>query len=163
MSEVDVGGMAEEVEPSHQYPVMFCCHVAGGSREAGWHASADETKVCHLIPFCGGKIVPIDIRQCLLNVSGDQTVDVSAVRCGGWCASAVVTTRVGHLHCCRFLWEWHAGLVHCCQKCVANGGDCWKVVFCGIEFSLLNNVIVLFVSAVVSMEINRSVWKQPPM
>jgi len=26
-SEVDVGGMAVEVEPSHQYPGMFCCHV----------------------------------------------------------------------------------------------------------------------------------------
>jgi len=34
MSEVDVGGMAVEVEPFHQYPVTFCCHVTDGSRGA---------------------------------------------------------------------------------------------------------------------------------
>ena len=34
-SEVDVGGIAVEVEPSHQYPVTFCCRVTDGSREAG--------------------------------------------------------------------------------------------------------------------------------
>ena len=32
MSEADVGGMAVEVEPSHQYPITFCCCVADGSR-----------------------------------------------------------------------------------------------------------------------------------
>jgi len=42
-------------------------------------------------------MVPIDIHQCLLNVSGDQRVDVSSVT-GGWCIPAVVT--VGHLHWC---------------------------------------------------------------
>jgi len=33
-SEADVGGMAVEVEPSHQYPVTFCCCVIDGSRGA---------------------------------------------------------------------------------------------------------------------------------
>ena len=37
-----------------------------------------------------------------------------------------------------------------CQS--ANGGDCWKIVFCSWEFALSNSVIVLFVSAVVSIE-----------
>ena len=32
---------------------------------------------------------PIDIHWCLVNVDGDQTVDVSTVR--RWCISAVVT------------------------------------------------------------------------
>jgi len=32
LSEVDVGGMAVEIEPFHQYSVTFCCHVADGSR-----------------------------------------------------------------------------------------------------------------------------------
>ena len=32
MSEVDVGGMAVEVDPSHQYSVTCCCHVTDGSR-----------------------------------------------------------------------------------------------------------------------------------
>lgn len=30
-SEVDISDMAEEVEPSHQYPVMLCCCVTDGS------------------------------------------------------------------------------------------------------------------------------------
>ena len=34
VSEVDVGGTAVEVEPSHQYSVEFCCHVTDGSRGA---------------------------------------------------------------------------------------------------------------------------------
>ena len=32
-SEKDVGGVTVGVEPSHQYPVMICCHVTDGSRE----------------------------------------------------------------------------------------------------------------------------------
>jgi len=30
----DVGGMAVEVEPSHQYSIPFRCHVTDGSRGA---------------------------------------------------------------------------------------------------------------------------------
>jgi len=30
--EVDVGGMAVEVEPFHQYSITFCCHVTDGNR-----------------------------------------------------------------------------------------------------------------------------------
>ena len=33
ISEKDVGGVTVGVEPSHQYPVMICCHVTDGSRE----------------------------------------------------------------------------------------------------------------------------------
>ena len=33
MSEVDVGGMALEAEPSHQYSITFCCRVRDGGRE----------------------------------------------------------------------------------------------------------------------------------
>ena len=32
MSEANVGGMAAEVEPSHQYPIMCCYRVTDGSR-----------------------------------------------------------------------------------------------------------------------------------
>ena len=35
VSEVDVGGMATEVELSYQYFITFCCHVTDGSRGAG--------------------------------------------------------------------------------------------------------------------------------
>jgi len=34
VSVADVGGMAVEVEPSHQCSVTFCCHARDGSREA---------------------------------------------------------------------------------------------------------------------------------
>lgn len=34
MSEVNAGGMAVEVEPSHQYCVIFCYCVAYGSKGA---------------------------------------------------------------------------------------------------------------------------------
>ena len=57
-SEADVSGAAD-VEPSHQYPVTFCCCVTDGSREAVWqkglwHGGACEAKVCHWI-FTSGK------------------------------------------------------------------------------------------------------------
>ena len=35
---------------------------------------------CVIKFFCVEKMAPIDIHQCLLNVYGDQTVDVSTVR-----------------------------------------------------------------------------------
>lgn len=34
MSETDVGGMAGEIEPPHQYSVTFCFCVTDGSRGA---------------------------------------------------------------------------------------------------------------------------------
>ena len=34
ISEVDVGDMTVEVEPSHQYPITCCCHMTVGCREA---------------------------------------------------------------------------------------------------------------------------------
>jgi len=47
-------------------------------------------------------------------------------------------------------------LVHGWRKCIANGGDCVeKQCFVAKNFSLSNSVIVLFVSIVVFMEINR--------
>ena len=33
-SEMEVGAMAVEFEPSHQYPITFCCRVPDGSRRA---------------------------------------------------------------------------------------------------------------------------------
>ena len=43
------------------------------------------------------KMTHIDIHCCLLNVYGDQRVDVSTVR-WWWCVSAVVTVTVVLLH-----------------------------------------------------------------
>jgi len=46
-------------------------------------------------------------------------------------------------------------LIHHWQKRIANGGDCWKAVFCSWGFALSNTVTVHFVFVVVSMEIHR--------
>jgi len=50
-SEADVGGTAVEAEPSHQYPIMFCCRVTDGSSGALWQngvprGGVDEAEVC---------------------------------------------------------------------------------------------------------------------
>ena len=54
------------------------------------------------------KEAPIDIHQCLLNVSGDQTVDVSTLRQWVVCFSSS-DSNSGHLYWCGFLRVWHAG------------------------------------------------------
>jgi len=64
-SDVDVGGMAVEAGPSHQYSVTCCCHVMEGSREA-----VGENGVCVCIKQKGvvkflhvEKMVPTDIQH----------------------------------------------------------------------------------------------------
>ena len=46
-------------------------------------------------------------------------------------------------------------LVHRWWKCIASSGDWWKTASYSWEFSLSNNVLVFFVSVVVSMDTNR--------
>lgn len=57
-SEADVGVVAAEGEPYHQYPIAFWCCVIDGSRGAVgksdvWHGSAYGAKICHWISPCG--------------------------------------------------------------------------------------------------------------
>jgi len=81
-SGADVGGMAAEVESSHQCSITFCCWGAEGHSDR----MASDVKV-HMKQRCipeflhvGKKKVLTDIHQHLLNISGDQTGDVSTVR-----------------------------------------------------------------------------------
>ena len=58
ISEADVGGMAVEVEPSHQYSIAFFCHATDGSRgtiwqNSAWHWRLYEAKMWNWIPPCG--------------------------------------------------------------------------------------------------------------
>ena len=85
-SQTDVGGMAIEVEPSHQYYITCCYRATDGSRgevwqKSVWYASADEAKMWNWIPPCRKKMEPTDLHQYLLNGYGDQTLNVSIV---GW-------------------------------------------------------------------------------
>jgi len=64
MSEVDVGSMAAEVEPSWQYSITCCCCVTDGSRGVIWQngildGSAYEAKVRNWIPPCWKKWHPL--------------------------------------------------------------------------------------------------------
>ena len=82
-SEADVGGMAVEVEPSHQYSITFCCHVVVAAEvESEMEEPVKQRSVIEK------KMVPIGIHQCFLNSYGDQTVDVSAVRWWVLCFSS---------------------------------------------------------------------------
>ena len=81
--EADVGGMAEQVEPSHCYSITFCCCVTDGIIGAVWqnhiwHGSVYEAKAHHWIPPWGKKKHLLTfINVCWTNV---RTVDVSPVR-----------------------------------------------------------------------------------
>jgi len=82
--EADVGGIAVEVEPFHQHSATFCCCVTDGNRGAlwqsdVWHTSVDEAKVRHWITRCRKNGAHWH-SPTLLNIYGDQTVDLSTVR-----------------------------------------------------------------------------------
>ena len=119
---------------------------------------------CFIEFFHAEKIAPIDIHWCLLHVYGNQIVDVSTVK--WW----MVCFRSGDGHVkgkpqsgrpYRFLQVQHAGYFSLLLKIHSYWWWlCWKRVFCSREFALSNCVIVLFVSVVVSMEINRGHYFQ---
>ena len=83
------GVMAVEVEPSHQHSVIFHCYATDGNREAVWqngiwHGSVYDTKVSSIWK----KKAPTEIPWHLLNIYGDQMVDVSTVRWWMMCFSS---------------------------------------------------------------------------
>ena len=83
VSEVDVGDMAIEVEPSHQYSLTYCCCVSDGSRGQS-NKMVPDTEVwmkqrCVTEFLCAEKMASTDIHQHLLTISGDQRVNVSIV------------------------------------------------------------------------------------
>jgi len=62
-SRVDVGVMAVEVGPSHQYLIAFCCCMTDGSRGAVASGIEVCTKQRIIIGFLHAeKIAPIDIH-----------------------------------------------------------------------------------------------------
>ena len=81
MSEVDVGGIAVEAEPSHQYPITFCCCVTDGNRGADVEVRMKQR--CATEFLHSEKVVPSDIHRWLLDIAGDQTVDECTEAVGG--------------------------------------------------------------------------------
>ena len=155
--EVDIHGMAD-VEPSHQYSTTFCCCVTDSSRGAVWQNGVwhgvwmKERSVTEFLHK--EKIAPTDIYWCLLNVDGNQTVDVSTASWWVVFFSQQQVTSTG-ANCCMCCTQNRVqALTHHWQKCRTNGGDYVEKLFCSWEF-VPSNSVVLFVSLVVSMEINR--------
>ena len=154
--EADVGGMAVEVEPSHHYPVTFCCCVTDGSRGAVWqntmwHGSVQEatTESLHV-----EKCHPLTFTDVYRRYT--ETKQWMWAQWDGGAVSGIAVISSG----ADFYEGSMQALVHRCSESKANGGDCWKIVFCSWEFALLNSDTVLFVSVVVSMEISRSHYYQ---
>mgnify|MGYP001856580411 CR=1 FL=1 len=153
--------MAAQVEPSCQYPVIFCCHDTDGSRGA----EASDMVVCmrqnSKTEFLFvEKMAHTDIHWCLLNISGDQTVAVSTVRLWVVCFSG--TDTAAEYKPCS-MWPCTAGtpwngehldqLIHANQLMAVTIGK--KKVFCSWEFVLSNSVLVLFVSITIFLKISR--------
>ena len=147
MPEADVGGMEVEDEPSHQYPITWCCCVTDGSRWASdmevWMKERCVTE-CHPLTFSDACWMFMETKQWMWAQWG-----------GGWCISAEVIAAVGRFHLDWFLWTWHAGSCSLMVKMHSYGWWLWKIVFCSWGFALSSDVIVLFASVVVAMEINR--------
>ena len=86
MSEADGRGMGAEVESFHQNSIIFGYYVTDGSRGTVSQngilcGSTGGSKQVRLnSPEQKKKRTPIDIDQCLLNIYGEQRVDVSTVR-----------------------------------------------------------------------------------
>jgi len=82
-SEADVGDMAVEVEPSHQYSVLYFFAVWQMAAEGQSDKTASNMEVC-MKQRCEflhvEKMAPIDIHWCLMNVYWGKTVDVNTVR-----------------------------------------------------------------------------------
>ena len=92
MSEVDIGCMAVEVEPSHHLP-LHSVAVQQTSAEGQSDKMRSDMEM-HMVQrrvtafLHVKKMAPMDIHRCLLNTYEDQTVDVSTVRQWGACFSS---------------------------------------------------------------------------
>ena len=94
MSDADVAEMEIEVERSCQNSVIFCCCAVW--KNGVWHQNVYEENVCNWTieswtTPCWKKMAFTEIYLHLLNVYGDQTVDVSTVRWWVLCFSSGVS------------------------------------------------------------------------
>ena len=140
MSGMDV--VAVKTESFQQHSVTLCCCVTDDNRGrlTEWSLKWKHTwsKGVFFNSSLKKKLYSIDIRLHLLKVYGDQTMDVSKV--SQW---AVYFSSGGTGSGSTDLYE------HGMQILLE------KIVLCSWEFSILNTAIVLFVSVVASMKINR--------
>ena len=113
VSKEDVGDMAVEAEPSHQYPIPLCCRVTDGSRGTIWHSgiwhrSAYEAKVWNWIPSCRKEWHPSTFTDSFWMFMGTK-LWLWTQWGSECCISIVMTVTVGYLWLCTFLRAWNAG------------------------------------------------------
>ena len=98
------------------------------------------------------KIASIDIHWQLMNIFGDQTGNVNTVKWAVFLSNG--SSNNGSPPVVQMFMSTPCRLLF-----IADENSWWwlysKIVVCTWEFALSNSVIVLFVSIVVSMEINR--------
>ena len=153
-SEVDVGDMAVEVEPSHQYSVTFFCHATDCSRGAAWqngiwHGIVYEAKMCHWTPPWGNSgtqwhSLTLAGHFCRLN-SGCEHRKAAGGAFQQWQQQQWSTSTGCSVQALVIRW-W---------KCTPNCGDSVEKQYFVAENLLSQTVIVLFLSVVVSMKTYR--------
>jgi len=100
------------------------------------------------------KTVPIDIHWCLLNVSGDQTVEVNTVK--WWVvhfsSGTEQTSNIQNGH--ADFYESSMQALNCWWECIPNGGDHVEEQ-CYVAKNLLNQILLLCFSYLLWF-----LWKQ---
>ena len=155
-SEADVGSMTVEVEPSHQYSIIFCCHVTDGSREAVWqngvlHGSMYGAKGCHWNPPCTKNYThwhPLMLAEHFWRPnSGCECSKALSGAFQQWQKQQYITSADIDCYKCSML-----ALVHW-RKCISNGvGYIEKECFIAVN---LDYQILLFCS----LYLLESPWK----
>jgi len=118
-----------------------------------WHGSKYEGNVCHQIPP--------HRRNCTHWHSGTIVKHLWRSNCGHQHSEAMGGNKnSGSPQIVQIFMSAACTLVHCWWKYMANGGDHWKILFCKWEVALSKNIIVLFISVVISMEMNMKLFFQ---
>jgi hypothetical protein len=160
-SEADVGDMAVEDEPSRQYSVEFCCRATDNSRgtvwqNGVWRGSAYEAKVCNGIPPWGKNRTQWNSSTLAKRLRRPNSGCQHSEAVGGPFTMATATWKTSHVP------DGHAQLSHhemmnisISSSARIGGLRLGNCVRSWISASMRYFVFVLFVSIVVSMEINR--------
>jgi len=161
-SEADAGGTAVEAEPSHPYSVTCCCRVTDGSRgtvwqNGVWQGSVYEAEVRHRIPPRGKNGThwhPLALAECWWRQkSGYEHSKVVSSAFQQWQQWREIQAHSGQP--CRLLRARHAGSCSSLPKTRSKWWLLLKIAFCNWEHPLSSSVTMLFVSVVVSVEVNR--------
>ena len=149
-SEADVGGMAVGAEPSHWYPILFCCHRTDGSRGTVWHnciwrGSAHGAKGWDWPPPRGKKWH----AGTFINACEHLWRSNSGCERSEWWVVCFSSADSGPSLLVQLFFpppfeRSMQALVHHWWMCASNSGEYFEQQ-CFVESALSNSIIVLFV------------------